>query len=74
MLFVVRFAGEPDVRWRALNARNADEAREQARSLAYGECVEYGSVDPETGAITVLGTIGDFDKELRALRERPTGT
>jgi hypothetical protein len=71
MLFVVRFAGEPDVRWRALNARNADEAREQAHSLAFGESVEYGSVDPETGAITILGTT---EKELRPLRERPTGT
>jgi hypothetical protein len=74
MLFVVRFAGEPDVRWRALNARNAEEARAQARSLAYGECVEYGSVDPETGAILILGTIGDVGDELRSLRARPTGT
>jgi hypothetical protein len=74
MLFVVRFAGEPDVRWRALNARNAEEARAQARSMAYGECAEYGSVDPDTGAITVLGTTGDFAEALRAVRERPTGT
>jgi hypothetical protein len=66
MLYVVRFCGEPDVRWRALNARNADEARIQALAIAYGECVEYGSVDSETGSITVLATIGGF--------ERPTGT
>jgi len=66
MLYVVRFSGEPDVRWRALNARNADEARIQALAIAHGECVEYGSVDPETGSITVLATIGGF--------ERPTGT
>ena len=67
MLFVVRFAGEPDVRWRALNARNADEARAQALSLACGERVEYGAVDPDTGAIAILGTIGGFG-------QRPTGT
>jgi hypothetical protein len=66
MLYVVRFAGEPDVRWRALNARNADEARAQALALAYGEYVEYGSVDPDSGAIAILGTVGGF--------ERPTGT
>jgi hypothetical protein len=66
MLYVVRFSGEPDVRWRALNARNADEARIQALAFAYGECVEYGSVDRDTGSITVLATIGGF--------ERPTGT
>ena len=66
MLFVVRFAGEPDVRWRALNARDAEEARSQALALAYGECVEYGAVDPDTGEILILGTIGGF--------ERPTGT
>jgi hypothetical protein len=66
MLFVVRFAGEPDVRWRALNARNAEEARSQALALAYGECVEYGVVDADTGSIVILGTIGGF--------ERPTGT
>jgi hypothetical protein len=35
MLYVVRFSGEPDVRWRALNARNADEARIQALAFAY---------------------------------------
>jgi len=66
MLFVVRFAGEPDVRWRALNARNAVEARIQALYLAYGECVEYGSVDPDTGAIAILETVGGI--------ERSTGT
>jgi hypothetical protein len=74
MLFVVRFAGEPDVRWRALNARNAEEARAQACSMACGERVEYGSVDPDTGAITVLGTTGDFAEALGAVRQRPTGT
>jgi hypothetical protein len=72
MLFVVRFMGEPDVRWRALNARNADEARAQALYLAYGERAEYGAVDPETGSITVLGTVGGHSDYRRA--ERPTGT
>jgi hypothetical protein len=66
MLFVVRFAGEPDVRWRALNARNAVEARIQALSLSHGEIVEYGLVDPDTGAIAILETVGGI--------ERPTGT
>ena len=66
MLFVVRFAGEPDVRWRALNARNADEARNQALELAFGELVEYGLVDADTGTIVILGTIGGA--------ARPTGT
>jgi hypothetical protein len=65
MLFVVRFAGEPDVRWRALNARNAQEARSQALQLSRGDLVEYGEVDPDSGQITVLGTLGDI---------RPTGT
>jgi hypothetical protein len=65
MLFVVRFAGEPDVRWRALNARNAEEARSQALQLAFGDRVEYGAVDADTGHITVLGTLGGI---------RPTGT
>jgi hypothetical protein len=75
MLFVVRFAGEPDVRWRALNARNSDEARIQALSLAFGECVEYGSVDPDTGAITVLGKVGGAYEHLDlGAFERPTGT
>jgi hypothetical protein len=64
MLFVVRFAGEPDVRWRALNARNAQEARSQALQLSRGDIVEYGAVDPDSGQITVLGTLGI----------RPTGT
>ncbi len=58
MLFVVRFAGEPDLRWRALNARNADEARTQALAISNGDFVEYGVVDPESGAITVLETLG----------------
>lgn len=66
MLFVVRFVGEPDLRWRALNARNAVEARIQALCLANGEHVEYGSVDPDTGAIVILETVGGI--------ERPTGT
>jgi len=75
MLFVVRFAGEPDVRWRALNARNSDEARVQALSLAFGEKVEYGSVDPDTGAITVLGEVGGAYEHVDLLAfERPTGT
>jgi hypothetical protein len=65
MLFVVRFAGEPDVRWRALNARNAEEARSQALQLSRGDLVEYGAVDPDSGQITVLGTLGGI---------RPTGT
>ncbi|HEX9296870.1 MAG TPA: hypothetical protein VF975_05285 [Thermoanaerobaculia bacterium] len=58
MLFVVRFAGEPDLRWRALNARNVDEARRQALAISNGDFVEYGAVDPESRAITVLETIG----------------
>jgi hypothetical protein len=66
MLFVVRFAGETDVRWRALNARTPDEARTQALRLASGEFVEYGAVDADTGEITILGTIGGA--------QRPTGT
>jgi hypothetical protein len=66
MLFVVRFTGEPDVRWRAINARNAVEARIQALCVANGEYVEYGSVDPETGSIEILETVGGI--------ERPTGT
>jgi hypothetical protein len=75
MLFVVRFAGEPDVRWRALNARNSEEARAQALSLAYGERAEYGSVDPETGAISVLGTVGGaYDHVDVDAFERRTGT
>ena len=75
MLFVARFTGEPDVRWRALNARNSEEARAQALSLAFGECVEYGSVDPDTGAITVLGKVGGaYDQVDPGAFERPTGT
>jgi hypothetical protein len=65
MLFVVRFAGEPDVRWRALNARTPPEARSQALELSRGDVVEYGAVDADTGLITVLGTLGGI---------RPTGT
>jgi hypothetical protein len=57
-LFVVRFVGESDVRWRAINARNADEARTQALMLAHGDLVDYASVDRESGSIAVLGTIG----------------
>lgn len=65
MLFVVRFAGEPAVRWRALNARTPVEARSQALELSRGDTVEYGAVDADTGQITILGTIGGI---------RPTGT
>lgn len=57
-LFVVRFVGESDVRWRAVNARNADEARAQALILSNGDLVDYASVDCESGSIAVLGTIG----------------
>ena len=77
MLFVVKFTGEPDLRWRALNARNPEEARIQALSLAYGERVEYGSVDPETGSILILGTVGGSGEDRwRTLppAARPTGT
>ena len=75
MLFVARFTGEPDLRWRALNARNSEEARTQALSLAFGERVEYGSVDPDTGAIAVLGTVGGaYDHLDLDPFERPTGT
>ena len=65
MLFVVRFAGESDVRWRALNARTAQEARSQALEVSRGDSVEYGTVDADTGLITVLGLLGGI---------RPTGT
>jgi hypothetical protein len=57
-LFVVRFTGESDVRWRAVNARNADEARAQALVISHGDLVDYASVDRESGSIAVLGTIG----------------
>lgn len=57
-LFVVRFAGESDVRWRAINAKNPDEARAQALILSHGDLVDYASVDRESGSIAVLGTIG----------------
>ena len=65
MLFVVRFAGESDVRWRALNARTTQEARSQALEVARGDSVEYGVVDADSGLITVLGLLGGI---------RPTGT
>jgi hypothetical protein len=65
MLFVVRFSGEPDVRWRALNARTAQEARSQALALSRGDTVEYGAVDPDSGVITVIETLGGI---------LPTGT
>jgi hypothetical protein len=77
MLYVVRYSGEPDTRWRALNARNADEARIQALSLAFGDCVEYGVVDPDTGDIAILGTINGRESgstEIGVRLERPTGT
>ena len=57
-LFVVRFAGESDVRWRAVNARNPDEARAQALMISHGDLVDYAAVDRESGSIAVLGTIG----------------
>ena len=57
-LFVVRFAGESDVRWRAVNARNPDEARAQALIFSHGDLVDYAAVDRESGSIAVLGTIG----------------
>jgi hypothetical protein len=57
-LFVVRFAGESDVRWRAVNAHSPDEARAQALILSHGDLVDYASVDRESGSIAVLGTIG----------------
>ncbi len=57
-LFVVRFTGESDVRWRAVNARNVEEARAQALMLSHGDLVDYASVDRESGSIAVLGTIG----------------
>jgi hypothetical protein len=58
-LFVIRFAGESDVRWRAVNARNADEARVQALIISHGDLVDYAAVDRESGSIALLGTIGD---------------
>jgi len=57
-LYVVRYTGESDVRWRAVNARNADEARAQALVISHGDLVDYASVDRESGSIAVLGTIG----------------
>jgi hypothetical protein len=58
LLFVVRFAGESDVRWRAVNAKNPDEARAQALMISHGDLVDYALVDPESRSIAVLGTIG----------------
>ena len=66
MLFVVRYADEPDVRWRALNARNSQEARAQALALSKVDDVEYGAVDPDSGKIAILGRVGGV--------ERRTGT
>ena len=57
-LFVVRFAGESDVRWRAVDARNPDEARAQALMISNGDRVDYAAVDRESRSIAVLGTIG----------------
>ena len=57
-LFVVRFTGESDVRWRAVNAKNPDEARAQALMISHGDLVDYAAVDRESGSIAVLGTIG----------------
>lgn len=57
-LFVFRFTGESDVRWRAVNARNADEARAQALIISHGDLVDYAAVDRESGSIALLGTIG----------------
>jgi hypothetical protein len=57
-LFVFRFAGESDVRWRAVNAKNPDEARAQALMISHGDLVDYASVDRESGSIALLGTIG----------------
>ena len=58
LLFVVRFAGESDVRWRAVNAKSPDEARAQALMISHGDRVDYASVDRESRSIAVLGTIG----------------
>ena len=57
-LFVIRFAGESDVRWRAVDARNPDEARAQALMISNGDRVDYAAVDRESRAIAVLCTIG----------------
>jgi hypothetical protein len=57
-LFVVRFAGESDLRWRAVNAQSPDEARAQALMISHGDLVDYASVDRESGSIALLGTIG----------------
>jgi hypothetical protein len=57
-LFVIRFAGESDVRWRAVNAKSPDEARAQALMISHGDLVDYAAVDRESGSIAVLGTIG----------------
>lgn len=62
MLFVVRFAGEPDIRWRALDARNPEEARVQALRVSNGDLVQYGAADPETGGITIVGTVGGLER------------
>jgi hypothetical protein len=56
--FVVRFEGESDVHWRAVNAQNPDEARAQALMLSHGDRVDYAAVDRESRSIAVLGTIG----------------
>jgi len=57
-LFVVRFSGESDLRWRAVNAHSPEEARAQALMLSHGDLVDYASVDGESGSIALLGTIG----------------
>jgi hypothetical protein len=57
-LFVFRFTGESDMRWRAVNARDVDEARAQALILSNGDLVDYGLVDRESGNVALLGTIG----------------
>jgi hypothetical protein len=57
-LFVIRFAGESDVRWRAVDARSPDEARQQALMISNGDRVDYAAVDRESRSIAVLGTIG----------------
>ena len=56
--FVVRFEGESDVHWRAIDAHSPDEARAQALMLSHGERVDYAAFDRESRSVAVLGTIG----------------
>lgn len=59
MLFVVKRAEESESAWRILNARDRDEARAQALAMADGRWIEYGEVNADTGAVSLLGCVRD---------------